>query len=90
MRDESHDIILKWCREQGVEDESHDIILEWCREQLGRVMRIGVQDQPPCRVVDVSRTEAVPGSTWKRRDIVYAEGETWAECAEALGLEVST
>lgn len=69
------------------EKEAKAIILKWCREEMGRAMRGGVQGQPACRVVNVNHTEPDPdGRPWERRSIIYAEGETWAECLEGLKL----
>ncbi len=68
------------------ENEARAAVLTWCREVMGRAMRGGVQGQPPCRVVDVARSEPDPDRPYQRRDIVYAEGETWRECAGKLGL----
>ena len=68
------------------ENEARAAVLTWCREVMGRAMRGGVQGQPPCRVIDVARSEPDPDRPYQRRDIVYAEGETWRECAGKLGL----
>ncbi len=73
-------------REPMDENEARAAVLTWCREVMGRAMRGGVQGQPPCRVIDVARSEPDPDRPYQRRDIVYAEGETWRECAGKLGL----
>ncbi len=81
------------------EKEARAAVLEWCREVTGCVMWGGVQGQSPCRirtasgrwllgygVVGVVRSEPNPDRPYLWRDIVYAEGETWQECAVKLGL----
>ena len=68
------------------EKEARAAVLEWCREVTGCVMWGGVQGQSPCRVVGVVMSEPTPDRPYLWRDIVYAEGETWQECAVKLGL----
>jgi hypothetical protein len=68
------------------EKEARAAVLEWCREVTGCGMWGGVQGQSPCRVVGVVMSEPTPDRPYLWRDIVYAEGETWQECAVKLGL----
>lgn len=71
---------------------AHDAILQWCRSVVHGhghpCMRNGHKESPPCLVIDVDRTEPKPGGhSWERRSVVIAEGATWEEIADKLGIE---
>jgi hypothetical protein len=76
------------------EKEARAAVLQWCRE-AGRKM----QGQPQCREVDVGGRHIIKCGLhlycqacgcWCccRGANVFAEGETWQECAGKLGLTV--
>ena len=56
-------------------------ILRRCRKTpIGRwVMRGWGADPKVCGVIDLGRSEAVDGSSWKRRDVRVAVGSSWCE-----------
>ncbi len=69
---------------------AHDRILAWVRSDAAKracdaIVGMRVQYKTERKLVlALDRTEAKPGSSWERQDVIFANGATWEECAEQL------